>query len=127
MRASSMPAVACPHPSRRFDPSVPWSSIRRVILPACLSLAAACGGPSVSVPPAPAPEPDAALAYKFTLEREPDVAVRVTVSATGSDSSSTVFAVEREWGGVTAGGDDLSDPRAVGADGRTLGVERPEP
>jgi predicted metalloprotease with PDZ domain len=96
--------------------------------------AATCGGPPPDVQPRDVAPHDAAidapvatLAYVFTLESEPDLAVRISVAATGSDSGFTVFAVDREWGGVTAGGDDLSDPRAQGADGRTLVVERPEP
>src|SRR5262245_46718539 len=95
---------------------------------------AACGGLPRDVSPgdggarsASPTEPAGALAYRFALERQPELAVRIAVATTGSDSGFTVFAVSREWGGVTAGGDDLSDARAEGADGRALAVERPEP
>src|SRR5262245_35386208 len=71
--------------------------------------------------------PAADLAYRFQLVRQPELRMRVRLTAAGGPDGTTTFEVEREWGGVSAGGDDISEVMVTNAAGKSLTVEHPEP
>jgi predicted metalloprotease with PDZ domain len=67
------------------------------------------------------------LDYRFELVREPELLLRVHLTTRGGSGRESAFEVSREWGGVSAGGEDLADLTAHGAGGRNLTVTHPEP
>jgi predicted metalloprotease with PDZ domain len=67
------------------------------------------------------------LTYRFELGRNPALEVQVHLQVRGDTTGTTEFTVSRAWGGVTAGGDDLSRARAWDANGDTLAVEHAAP
>lgn len=83
--------------------------------------------------PSAVPENDRAgrtialLEYRFELVRSPALAVRIHVTLDGMADGSTTLKVSDHWGGVNAGGEDITDVRATLASGDALQFLRPEP
>lgn len=72
--------------------------------------------------------PDVDVRLEAVADPDPSrVEVRVEIEVQGDADGLTEFAVSPEWGGVTAGGVDLTDGRARSADGEELEAERLEP
>jgi predicted metalloprotease with PDZ domain len=67
------------------------------------------------------------LSYRIVLRQRVQPIVHIELSVVGGDSGATWFEVSREWGGVDAGGDDLTNAVAFGDDGSPLPVSHPAP
>lgn len=67
------------------------------------------------------------LSYRFELVQTPVRTVRVHMGLPGADDGMTILEVVRDWGGVNAGGEDISNVVATDVSGKTLEVIRPRP
>ena len=67
------------------------------------------------------------VGYRFRLVSAPELRVRVRAAFAAGEHGETTFEVSREWGGVTAGGYDISDVRILDGSGKALAVEHSEP
>lgn len=78
---------------------------------------------------APRPAGSEAPELSLCIERvaAPELAVLVHEELTGDADGVTDLGVQRSWGGVEAGGEDLEALRATGAAGQELAVERLAP
>lgn len=109
---------AHPVPSCRTGLS---SSTARLRVAVSLALAALTGGCGQARPSA------APFDLRFRLLTAPQRQVRIHMTFTGSAAGETSFEVDREWGGVSTGGEDIADVRVRDSQGRTLEVQHPEP
>lgn len=67
------------------------------------------------------------LSYRVELVQEPQLQVRVRLALHGDATGVTRLMVDDQWGGVTAGGEDITTVTASTTSGVSLAVERPEP
>jgi len=77
--------------------------------------------------PVPAAAQTPEFSYRFELVRVPALSVRVHAEIPGAPGGETTLEVDEQWGGVRAGGVDISGFAAVDASGEALTVARPAP